>query len=365
MGERTTYGRSHDTDTSHNPEFNSYAEDTTPPKAQVYRFGRSARDGNYPSEESMPMFLSGYEDEHGPDRLTRDDRLAHDRLAHDRQGLPYEREGLQFEEHWPARERRTSLSARILLSVVAAAAVAVLFALVTSDATRDLIASAKASIIGATPDPTAPPQPTVTQLTARDLQLNEPARLPPSAPPAVAQPVQTASVAPARDEIANAYQTVLQNRAAVEPMVTTAPAPETATAPSAPALSAAPPSSITSPGAATVIVAPPAFGTPPVAPAQQPVRRMDPEELAGIMKRAKSLLASGDIPPARLLLERAAEAQEAAAALMLAQTYDPQVLGTRDIRNINADPAEARAWYKRAAQLGSAEAQRRLSQLQN
>lgn len=312
----------------------------------------------------MPMFLSGYEDEPGLDQHPRDrlahDRLAHDRLAHDRQGLPYEREGLQFEEHWPVRERRTSLSSRILLSVVAAAALAVLSALVTSDATRDLIASAKASIIGATPDPTAPPQPTVTQLTARDLQLNEPARLPPTAPSAVAQPVQTASASPARDEIANAYQTVLQNRAAVEPMVTPAPAPETASAPPLP------PSSITSPGAATAIVSPPAFGTPPVvAPAQQPVRRMDPEELAGIMKRAKSLLMSGDIPPARLLLERAAEAQEAAAALMLAQTYDPQVLGTRDIRNINADPAEARAWYKRAAQLGSAEAQRRLSQLQN
>jgi len=33
-----------------------------------------------------------------------------------------------------------------------------------------------------------------------------------------------------------------------------------------------------------------------------------------LMKRAKSLLASGDIPPARLLLERAADAQEPSAA---------------------------------------------------
>jgi hypothetical protein len=391
MGERTTYGRSHDQDISHNPEFSAYPD--TGSKTQAYRFGRSAREGNYSNEESMPMFLSGYEDEQDSapmvhDRLGRDpvthdhlandrlagdrlvndrlandrlahDHIAHDRIAHDRQGLPYEREGLQFEEHWPARERRTSMSSRILLAVVAAAAVAVLSALVTSDATRDLIASAKASIIGATPDPTAPAQPTGTQLTARDLQLNEPARLPPPAIPAIGQPVQTASVSPTRDDIANAYQSALQNRAAVEP----APAPEAAPAPSAPALSAAPPSSITSPGAATAIVSP-SFGTPPNAP-QQATRRMDPDELAGIMKRAKSLLASGDIPPARLLLERAAEAQEASAALMLAQTYDPQVLGTRDIRNINADPAEARAWYKRAAQLGSAEAQRRLGQLQN
>jgi TPR repeat protein len=82
------------------------------------------------------------------------------------------------------------------------------------------------------------------------------------------------------------------------------------------------------------------------------------------MTRAKGLLATGDIPSARLLLERAADAQEPSAALMLAQTYDPAVLGTQDTRNINTDAALARTWYQRAAQLGSADAQRRLSQLQ-
>jgi hypothetical protein len=286
----------------------------------------------------MPMFLSGYDD------------------AQDAEVLHY------ADDHWPARERRTPLSSRILLAVVAAAAVAVLFALVTSDATRDLVASAKASIIGATPDPTAPPQPTGTQLTARDMQLNEPARLPPAAQPSMARPVQTASIAPSREEIANAYQTALQNRVAVEPTVTTPAAP-----PAGEATAVTAPSSITSPGAATAIVAPtfvtPSLNAPP--PQQQAARRMEPDELAGIIKRAKSLLMAGDIPPARLLLERAADAQEAAAALMLAQTYDARVLGTRDVRNINADPTAARNWYRRAAQLGSAEAQRRLDQLQN
>ena len=81
------------------------------------------------------------------------------------------------------------------------------------------------------------------------------------------------------------------------------------------------------------------------------------------MTRAKGLLATGDIAPARLLLERAAEAQEASAALMLAQTYDPAVLGTQDTRNITTDPALARNWYQRAAQLGSPDAQRRLSSI--
>ena len=50
---------------------------------------------------------------------------------------------------------------------------------------------------------------------------------------------------------------------------------------------------------------------------------------------------------------------------MLAGTYDPQVLGSQDLRSVTPDPAAARVWYQKAAQLGSADAKRRLSQLQN
>lgn len=328
MAERTARERFNDRTLS-SPDFRPFPDDPPQERPSNYRFGRSAPE-HYPSEESMPMFLSEYESGN-------------------------EIESTEFEDQWPVRARRTSISSRILLAVVAAAGVAVLFALVTSDATRDLIASAKASMVGSAPDPTAPPQASGTQLTARDMQLNEPARLAPE-PPAAATPVQTAAVAPTRDDIANAYQTALQNRVVTPP----APAaPSVATAPSAMA-----PSSINSPGAGAAIVAP-GLGSVTAAPAPAQVRRLDPDELAGIMKRAKGLLVAGDIPSARLLLERAAEAQEPAAALMLAQTYDPHVLGTKDIRNINADPAAARNWYRRAAQLGSSEAQRRLDQLQN
>jgi TPR repeat protein len=103
--------------------------------------------------------------------------------------------------------------------------------------------------------------------------------------------------------------------------------------------------------------------TAPVAatPAASNARRMDADELAALLKRAKGMLAIGDIASARLLLERAADAQEAEAALMLATTYDPQVLGTQDMRSITPDPAMARAWYQKAAKLGSADALRRLS----
>ena len=106
----------------------------------------------------------------------------------------------------------------------------------------------------------------------------------------------------------------------------------------------------------------PAAGEPVVAP---PARKLDPDELATLINRAKILVAAGDISPARLLLERAAEAQEPTAALMLAQTYDPDVLRTENARNILPDPAMARIWYQKAAQLGSADAQHRLSQWKN
>ena len=141
---------------------------------------------------------------------------------------------------------------------------------------------------------------------------------------------------PSRDEIALALKTAHQNQGPAE--------------------------TTQQPAAASVAVA--VAAPVAVAPSAPPARRIDSDELATLMTRAKALLASGDISPARLLLERAAEAQEASAALMLAQTYDPSVPGTQDIRNITPDPALARSWYQRAAQLGSADAQRRLSQLQ-
>jgi hypothetical protein len=99
--------------------------------------------------------------------------------------------------------------------------------------------------------------------------------------------------------------------------------------------------------------------------AAAPSKTLDPETLAALKTRARRLLALGDIAAARLLLERAASAQDATAAFLLAQTYDPAVLGVRDTRSITPDPAMARDWYRKAASLGSAAAQQRLTQFQN
>jgi hypothetical protein len=73
-----------------------------------------------------------------------------------------------------------------------------------------------------------------------------------------------------------------------------------------------------------------------------PPKTLDAETVAALTIRAKNLLALGDIAGARLLLERVANAQDATAALLLAQTYDPAVLGVSDIRSVTPDPALAR-----------------------
>jgi hypothetical protein len=249
--------------------------------------------------------------------------------------------------------RKMSISLKILMAVVFAAGVAMMFAMATSDATRDVIVSAKASISGMQPlpaeaaQPAVSPEPKVTKLTASDVQVKDPARwAAPSAPQTAANtsgPV--VAMAPSRDEISSAYQNAMQSRVVPPASV-------------APAAAAAPPATA-APMMAAPVAAAPATAAPP------PARAIDAEELALLMKRAKEMLSAGDIPAARLLLRRAADAQEPTAALMLAQTYDPDVLGTQDARNIIPDPEAARVWYQKAAQLGSTDAQRRLAQLQN
>jgi TPR repeat protein len=76
------------------------------------------------------------------------------------------------------------------------------------------------------------------------------------------------------------------------------------------------------------------------------------------------LISVGDIASARLLLERAADAQEPSAAFALAGTYDPAVLGRSRAFGIAPDLAMARLWYEKALKLGSLEAQQRLDKLQ-
>jgi hypothetical protein len=92
-------------------------------------------------------------------------------------------------------------------------------------------------------------------------------------------------------------------------------------------------------------------------------RHLDADELASMFRRADDLIKSGDFSSARLLLRRVAEAGDARAAFTLAGTFDPNVLRALDMQAGAPDIALARLWYERAAQLGSADASRRLQLL--
>jgi hypothetical protein len=90
---------------------------------------------------------------------------------------------------------------------------------------------------------------------------------------------------------------------------------------------------------------------------------LEPEEMAMLIKRGQDFLKSGDIPSARLSLRRAANAGSAQAALALGATYDEPILVELGVLGFAPDPAQARAWYERARELGASEAARRLERL--
>ena len=116
-----------------------------------YAFGRSAP-AEYQSDDSVPLFLSDPEGEPDP---------------------------AEFDYQQQFREpKRFSIASKILMVTLAASAVAVGFAWYSSDATREVLISAKASIATVLPVPSAAAQSdATTQLTPRDVQLKDPTRL--------------------------------------------------------------------------------------------------------------------------------------------------------------------------------------------
>jgi hypothetical protein len=93
-------------------------------------------------------------------------------------------------------------------------------------------------------------------------------------------------------------------------------------------------------------------------------RRLDPGEQNALVARGNALVATGDLAGARLLYRRAAEAGNARAALTLAETYDPVVLENLGESGLAPNVTMARAWYKKANELGSTEALARLERLE-
>ena len=215
-------------------------------------------------------------------------------------------------------------TSRILAGAVGGAMLAAFAALVTSDSARDVIASAKASSVAALSVASVVMQPSATRPKVADIQVKEPAS--PSVPEgqaAAAAPVTVAAALPTRDDIKTAYQSALQGGA-----------PQAAAAPEA------------------------------AVPAE-PIHHLDASEITALLKRADSLIASGDVAAARLVLRRAAEAGEARAAMTLAGSYDPTVLEKLGVHGVVPDLAMARSWYEKARRFGAAEATSQLDRLAN
>jgi TPR repeat protein len=283
---------------SYDPDIEPYDENLTDHPIAPYKFGQSART-DYPGN-SLPLFLSDCDGEPDPS-----------------------------EYMTAARKNRGSyISSRILAGVSASAAIAILVALFSSDAARDIIANAKASTTAVLSAASAAVQPNSTQLTAPDVKLKDSAQA--KDPAQLSDPedqtlglgsATTAAVAPTREDIKTAYQSALQGGA---------------------------------PRAAAV--------AEPVIPADA-IHHLDPDEVASSLKRADALIASGDLAAARLVLRRAADAGDARAAMTLGETYDPAVLEKLGVHGVVPDLAMARGWYEKAKQFGATEATQRLELL--
>lgn len=101
----------------------------------------------------------------------------------------------------------------------------------------------------------------------------------------------------------------------------------------------------------------------PVTPVSAPLKEntaspVDPKIISGteeqsMLRRARELMERGHMSGARLIFEHLAIRQSALGAFALAQTYDEKFLKTFPVQGMQAEPALAAKWYRRAAELGS------------
>jgi TPR repeat protein len=116
-------------------------------------------------------------------------------------------------------------------------------------------------------------------------------------------------------------------------------------------------------GPVTDAFMPATASSPTVSQLKTTTAQPDDEEISALIKLSQDFVRNRDFSSARLLLRRAAEAGSAAAALSLGETFDPLVIRQLHAIGVQPDPAKAREWYERAAQLGSDAASQHLAKL--
>ena len=168
-----------------------------------------------------------------------------------------------------------------------------------------------------------------------------------AAPPPIPTAVPEAAAAPA-------IPAAVPEAAAPPPIP--AAVPEATAAPAIPAAGpeAAAPSATPRPGlgpTATAQDARRAASPPPTA------SRLSEEEMAALLARGDSLLSVGDVASARLFYERLADAGGGLAAIRLGETFDQLFLDRVRLRGVRGDPGAALFWYRRARDLGAADAE--------
>ncbi|HXX04678.1 MAG TPA: hypothetical protein VEJ37_10120 [Xanthobacteraceae bacterium] len=102
---------------------------------------------------------------------------------------------------------------------------------------------------------------------------------------------------------------------------------------------------------------------PQPAPPERSALRLDDREIAALVMRGEAFIANRDLASARLVLQRAAEAGSAEAAMALASTFDPLVIQSLGAVSSEPDLARARKWYQKAIELGSTAASQQLAKL--
>jgi hypothetical protein len=98
-------------------------------------------------------------------------------------------------------------------------------------------------------------------------------------------------------------------------------------------------------------------------PKTAPIQPKDLAQEALMMKRGEDLLDIGDIAGARRVFQYLADAGNADGALAMGATFDARFLAARNAIGVVADDAKARSWYRRAMDLGSAQAKTLLAQM--